>query len=105
MPSGSCSTSDALNGVLVMSRSQVHASVSTPQTHTLRLPASAEQVLARSQSGRAVIQDFVPLAESLEWQLGQQYLRDRGNKAFIGDLSPVPYVINNDGTLSAQAAE
>jgi hypothetical protein len=64
-----------------------------------------EQVLAHAQSGRQVIQDFVPLAESLEWELGQQYLRDRGNKAFISDSSPVPYVVNSDGTLSRNAAE
>ncbi len=51
------------------------------------------------------MQDFVPLAESLEWDLGQQYLRDRGNKAFISDASPVPFVINNDGNLSRNAAE
>ena len=65
----------------------------------------AEQVLTNAQSGREIIQDFVPLAESLEWLLGQQYLRERGNKAFIGDASPVPFIINNDGTLSRNAAE
>lgn len=64
-----------------------------------------EQILIAAQSGREVIQDFVPLAESLEWELGQQYLRERGNKAFISDASPVPFVINNDGTLSRNAAE
>lgn len=67
--------------------------------------SSAKDVLAHAQSGREVIQDFCPLAESLEWQLGQQYLRDRGNKAFISDASPVPFVVNNDGTLSRNAAE
>src|SRR3984885_15361285 len=65
----------------------------------------AEAILAKAQSGRAVIQDFVPLAESMEWQLGQEYLRQRGNKAFISDATPVPFVINNDGTLSRNAAE
>src|SRR5437879_590242 len=70
-------------------------------------PASspAEQVLAHAQSGREVIQDFVPLAESLEWELGQQYLRQRGNKAFLSDASPVPFVVNNDGSLSRNAAD
>jgi len=67
--------------------------------------SSAQAVLAHAQSGREVIQDFCPLADSLEWQLGQQYLRDRGNKAFISDASPVPFVVNNDGTLSRNAAE
>lgn len=67
--------------------------------------ALAEEVLSHAQAGRDVIQDFVPLAESLEWELGQQYLRERGNKAFISDASPIPFFINNDGTLSRNAAE
>jgi tetratricopeptide (TPR) repeat protein len=67
--------------------------------------STAEAILAKAQSSRAVIQDFVPLAESLEWNLGQEYLRQRGNKAFLSDASPVPFVINNDGSLSQNAAE
>ncbi|HYV37229.1 MAG TPA: tetratricopeptide repeat protein [Gemmataceae bacterium] len=67
--------------------------------------SAAEAILAKAQSSRTVIQDFVPLAESLEWQLGQEYLRQRGNKAFLSDASPVPFVINNDGTLSRKAAK
>lgn len=74
-----------------------------------RIPKKAgslpEQVIGKAQSSREVIQDFVPLAQSLEWELGQEYLRQRGNKAFISDASPVPFVINNDGTLSRNAAE
>lgn len=65
----------------------------------------AEEVLAEAQSSREVVQDFVPLAESLEWELGQQYFRERGNKAFISDSMPIPFIINNDGTLSRNAAE
>jgi hypothetical protein len=68
-------------------------------------PFTPESVLLKSQSNRDVIQDFVPLAESLEWELGQQYLRERGNKAFISDSTPVPFIINNDGALSRNAAE
>ena len=68
-------------------------------------PALAADILADAQAQRTVLQDFVPLAESLEWELGQEYLRQRGNKAFISDASPVPFVINNDGTLSRHAAE
>jgi tetratricopeptide (TPR) repeat protein len=68
-------------------------------------PGSPEAVLGRAQAGRAVIQDFVPLADSLEWNLGQQYLRERGNKAFLADARPVPFVINNDGILSRNAAD
>jgi tetratricopeptide (TPR) repeat protein len=62
-------------------------------------------ILAHAQASREVIQDFVPLAESLEWQLGQEYLRQRGNKAFLSDAHPVPFVINNDGALSTAAAD
>src|SRR5215475_5353440 len=69
-------------------------------------PAStARAILAKAQAGRDLVQDFVPLADSLEWELGQEYLRQRGNKAFLSDASPVPFVINNDGTLSRHAAE
>src|ERR1700691_2977034 len=67
--------------------------------------SAAEGILAKAQSGRAVIQDFVPLADSLEWNLGQEYLRQRGNKAFLSDAAPVPFVVNNDGSLSKNAAE
>src|SRR5947209_12923451 len=67
--------------------------------------ASADAVFAHAQAGRAVLQDFVPLADSLEWQLGQEYLRQRGNKAFLADAHPVPFVVNNDGSLSTHAAE
>lgn len=63
----------------------------------------ADQLLRHSS--RDLIQDFVPLANSLEWDLGQEYLRQRGNKAFISDWSPIPFVINNDGALSCHAAE
>jgi hypothetical protein len=71
-----------------------------PPTKTI-----AEHILTNAQDSRPVVQDFVPLADSLEWELGQQYLRDRGNKAFISDASPVPFVVNNDGNLLRNAAE
>ncbi len=65
----------------------------------------AEQILTNAQDSRAIVQDFVPLSTSLEWELGQEYLRARGNKAFISDASPVPFVVNNDGNLSRNVAE
>jgi tetratricopeptide (TPR) repeat protein len=68
-------------------------------------PVLAQDILAGAQASRSVIQDFCPLAESLESELGQQYLGQRGNKAFISDASPVPFVVNNDGTLSRNTAE
>jgi hypothetical protein len=79
-----------------------------PPARTAPVPAAAttaEQVLAQCQGGREVVQDFVPLAQSLEWRLGQEYLRQRGNKAFLSDAHPVPFVVNNDGSLSHHAAE
>jgi tetratricopeptide (TPR) repeat protein len=66
---------------------------------------AAESILTEAQQQRFIIEDFRPLAESLEWDLGQRYLRERGSKAFLSDTSPVPFVINNDGVLSRQAAE
>jgi tetratricopeptide (TPR) repeat protein len=71
-----------------------------------RPPAGSgpEAILALALASREVIQDFVPLAASIEWRLGQEYLRLRGSKAFLSDAHPVPYVINNDGTLSHHAA-
>src|SRR6516164_5880302 len=56
----------------------------------------AQAILTRALADRPVIEDFRPFAESIEWQLGGQYLRERGNKAFLGDARPVPYLINND---------
>ncbi len=76
-----------------------------PRDSTVHTGSPGEQVLAHAQAGREIVQDFVPLADSLEWQLGQEYLRQRGNKAFLSDAAPVPFVINNEGTLSRNAAD
>jgi tetratricopeptide (TPR) repeat protein len=70
-----------------------------------RRASSAADILAEVQADRLVVQDFTPLAESLDWELGQLYLHERGSQAFIGDPEPVPWLINNDGTLSVNAAE
>src|ERR1022692_3278889 len=76
-------------------------------THRRNAPrhgSLGEQVLSHAQAGREIVQDFVPLAESLEWELGGAYLRLRGNKAFLSDSAPVPFIVNNDGALSRNAA-
>lgn len=65
----------------------------------------AKSIMVRDRAERAVLQDYCPLADSIEWRLGQRYLLQRGSQAFLGDARPVPYVINNDGTLSRHAAE
>jgi tetratricopeptide (TPR) repeat protein len=62
-------------------------------------------LLAKAQKNRVVIQEFRPLADSLEWQLGQHYFQERGNKGFISDASPIPFLVNNDGDLSSKAAD
>jgi tetratricopeptide (TPR) repeat protein len=67
-----------------------------------RTPADG---LAGAPSGRFVIQDFCPLADSLEWELGQAYFREAGTKAFLSETSPVPWAINNNGAMSEGAAE
>src|SRR5271169_4837982 len=79
--------------------------ISQKHTESLHAGSAAERVLAHAQAGREVVQDFVALADSLEWNLGQEYLRQRGNKAFLSDAAPVPFVVNNDGMLSRNAAE
>jgi tetratricopeptide (TPR) repeat protein len=66
---------------------------------------SAAEVLATAQSDRFVVQDFCPLANSLEWELGQGYFREAGTRAFIGEAVPVPFAINNNGNMSEGAAE
>ena len=66
---------------------------------------SAADLLVSTLSQPRVIQAFRPFAESLEWQLGQRYLRECGNLAFISDVAPVPYVVNNDGYLASNSAE
>jgi hypothetical protein len=70
-----------------------------------RTRSLGEQVLSHSQAGREIVQDFVPLARSLEWELGAEYLRQRGNKVFLSDVSPIPFIVNNDGGLSHNAAD
>jgi hypothetical protein len=70
-----------------------------------RRVSSAADILAEVQADRLVDQNFTPLAQSLDWELGQLYLHERGNQAFIGDPEPVPWVINNDGNLLINAAE
>src|SRR5262249_5597158 len=62
-------------------------------------------VLVHAQAARLLIQDYCPHAQSIEWTVGQHYFACRGNQAFIGDAHPVPFTVNNDGSLSARAAE
>jgi tetratricopeptide (TPR) repeat protein len=67
--------------------------------------SSAADILLNVHAARAVVQDFCPLADSIEWRIGQSYLQERGNKAFLRDPEPVPFAINNDGNLSVRSAQ
>jgi hypothetical protein len=63
------------------------------------------QIVAGKGESQRAVQEYLPLSESLEWRLGQRYLRGRGSSAFLSDARPVPYVVNNDGSLSKRSAE
>jgi len=62
-------------------------------------------ILSSAQSGRFLIEGFQPLADSLEWELGQLYFAERGSRAFASGQDHVPFEINNNGFLSQIAAE
>jgi hypothetical protein len=76
-----------------------------PLAGPMSVNSLAEDILSGVGSDRSVIQEYCPLACSIEWQLGQQYWQERGSKAFRSDAKPVPYLINNDGNFSLSAAE
>jgi hypothetical protein len=63
---------------------------------------SPMETLAEVRTSRPIVQDFCPLSESLEWRIGQGYLRERGIQAFTTDREPVPFAINNDGSSMAR---
>jgi hypothetical protein len=81
-------------------------------------PTSLAQILARVKSGAATpdpiaalgkvrssnrcLQEFVPLWESLEWELSVHHWNRAGLLPFIED--DVPFLINNSGRLSEHAA-
>ncbi|HVC96728.1 MAG TPA: hypothetical protein VND64_23825 [Pirellulales bacterium] len=74
-------------------------------TLTLPPPAkSAADLLATTRADRLVVEDFRPLAESIEWELGRLFYQERGGLAFR-TTEHVPFEINNDGTLSGHTAE
>jgi tetratricopeptide (TPR) repeat protein len=61
-------------------------------------PTSLNQVRVDAH----VIEDFRPLCESLEWDLAAAFWDRTGVLPFVGNS--VPYLINNNGRPSAQAA-
>lgn len=71
--------------------------------NTIAHRTTIADILSDAQGSRFVIQDFRPLAQSVEWELGQTYL-NRGSKAFAGETH-IPFAVNNDGNHSVDAAE
>ena len=66
----------------------------------MEIPQHSGQV---SEHATVLVEDFRPLCESLEWQLGQLYYAKAGHKAFLS--GNIPYLVNNSGVLSTIAAE
>src|SRR5262249_15961629 len=64
---------------------------------------SPVKILDDALGAGLVLQHFCPLAESLDWELGQSYWQQRGSQAFSSDQ--VPFLVLNDGNVSMQAAE
>jgi tetratricopeptide (TPR) repeat protein len=60
------------------------------------------EVLGQASAWRAIVEDFRPLCESLEWRLADAHWVTRGVASFVE--KKVPYLVNNDGRLSADVA-
>jgi tetratricopeptide (TPR) repeat protein len=72
------------------------------QTLRSEIMADGEQTQEQSES-LLVVQHFRPLVDSLEYELAQLYWQTVGVQAFSGN--EVPFIVNNDGRLSEDAAE
>lgn len=59
-------------------------------------------VLTEAEPQQLVVQDYCPISESIDWELSRLYFDAHGPRAFT--TGEVPYVINNDGRLSCDAA-
>jgi hypothetical protein len=66
------------------------------------VPAEPSESLSRATPCRQLIQDYRPIAESLEWRLAELHWVKEGVTPFVE--SGVPYVVNNTGTLSSDVA-
>lgn len=59
---------------------------------------STQSILASAQEGRFIIEDFTPLAESLEWTLGQLFWFSLNWKR-LGRASGLRTMLLPDATL------
>jgi hypothetical protein len=66
------------------------------------VPVAPPASLSNVRVDAHVIEDFRPLCESLEWDLAAAYWERTGVLPFVGNS--VPYLINNNGRPSEQAA-
>ncbi|MFI5001144.1 MAG: SAM-dependent methyltransferase [Reyranellales bacterium] len=66
-------------------------------------PASPQQALASAAAETHLIQDFTPLADSIEWHASRLHWEAAGTRPFSS--SHVPYVVNNAGWLARLTAE
>ena len=64
--------------------------------------AAPGEVIRRVSAGDITLEDFRPLPLNLEWRLSDAYWTAEGVTPFITDA--VPYLVNNDGSASADAA-
>ena len=60
------------------------------------------ETLRNARLAPRLIEDYRPLAESLEWRLSEMYWNTAGIHGFV--QSEIPYTITSSGTLSANAA-
>jgi tetratricopeptide (TPR) repeat protein len=65
-------------------------------------PLPAVQSIGRARLGRELVQSFRTLANCLECRLADLHWKQKGSFPFIE--GEVPYLVNNSGTLSADAA-
>lgn len=66
------------------------------------VPVPATETIQRVTAWKQLLQDYRPVAESLEWQLARLFWNRDGVLPFAD--GSVPYLVNNNGRLSADAA-
>jgi len=71
--------------------------------HQLVIEFSDKEADQKTKAPARLVQDYTPLVTSLESELAEAYWSTVGVQAFSGNQ--VPFVINNDGRLSHDAAQ
>lgn len=72
------------------------------QLKQVRSSEDTGKIIGSVADPRLILQDFVPAGQSLEWEIGAMHWRTMGVRPFV--RNEVPFLINNDGLLSALAA-